>query len=412
MNYEEYNKALFDSLLAEKVRIILNPNKRQNRSIFGIQDSKDEDYNTLLRRFEVLSIEWFEKIVLKLCNLYSLKYFTPSDKFTCDICIEKDGVVYDLSFRLYGPIGILRSQDKKAFNPYYLVLLIDSSEQSQDIIDHEREFIKKRTDRDIKVVNCLDFIELFFGSDEAKAFEQNTKIIKSEARDILGQRITDICTPTQKRLFKDNLEGILLNFNYEDVAEGCGFIEKIYLSDFQIIKDNFVNHDRLSILLGDKDFADSFFASEWLFQNYSEQDGLVDNTHAVVGYLKSVEQLLWSIVNIIGKGRRIGKKKIIIDGDKTIRTTLEDFCFFIDDPKNRNLCDSGFNINHASSLMSALHDCVDDYKNHCRNGYLHKDNVDFSEVCLIRKKTLLLYFLILGILKINDDEIAEIGGLK
>ena len=132
----------------------------------------------------------------------------------------------------------------------------------------------------------------------------------------------------------------------------------------------------------------------------------------LIGYIKSIEQLLWGIVFIIGEGRSIGRNNITINGDNSIRTTLEDFCYFINSYRNRNLCDDIFEQNHASSLMEALHDSIEDYKNNCRNGYLHKHNVEAQDVSMIRKKTFLLYFLLLGILKISDDDIIALGGTK
>ena len=159
---------------------------------------------------------------------------------------------------------------------------------------------------------------------------------------------------------------------------------------------------------GEKEFAESFFTSEWLFQKYTEQSGL-DNTYMVTSYIKSIEQLLWNIVFIIGQGRRIGRNHITIDGDDSIRTTLEDFCYFINDNRNRNLCDDCFEYSHRASLMSTLHKIVEDYKNNCRNGYFHKDNLDSEDFVNIRKNTYLLYLFILGTLELNSSTVLSLS---
>ena len=245
-----------------------------------------------------------------------------------------------------------------------------------------------------------------------KKSEENIKIIKKKARDIIGQKVTDICTEEQRKRILAELEETIKSFDYKSLADEYGVMSNIYPDDFELIKENFLDQERYCVLLGDKDFAESLFSSEWLYQSSTVEDGIADNTYKVTGYIKSIEQLLWGIVFIIGEGRSIGRNNITINGDNSIRTTLEDFCYFINNYRNRNLCDDIFDQNHASSLMKALHDSIEDYKNNCRNGYLHKHNVEAQDVSMIRKKTFLLYFLLLGILKISDDDIIALGSTK
>ena len=416
MDYNEYNKKLFDGFLQEKKRIILNPNRLQNRSIFGISDANDKTYQTLLSHFELIALTWSEGVAAKLCEHHSLEYvFEPhGNENHSDIIIKKNGKKYNIVFKTgaFPSSSHIHTIADTAEEPLLIVLLIDNSEPSQEIIDLWQRRISQISTKDIKVISYPDFIEFFFGIDEAKASDKNIDIIKKKAREIIGQKITEICTPEQKESFKENLRDTLINFDYESMIEECNLlVDDLYPDDLEVIKQNFVDQERYLVLLGEKEFAESFFTSEWLFQKYTEQTGL-DNTYMVTSYIKSIEQLLWNVVFIIGQGRRIGRNHTTIDGDDSIRTTLEDFCYFINDNRNRNLCDSSFNTSHRLALMSTLHKQVEDYKNNCRNGYFHKDNLSSNDVAIIRKKTYLLYYLLLGILDLNDATISSLKGLE
>ena len=47
--------------------------------------------------------------------------------------------------------------------------------------------------------------------------------------------------------------------------------------------------------MGESDFAKSFYTSEWLYK-MNRRDDKLDKTYIITGYIKSVEQLLSSIV--------------------------------------------------------------------------------------------------------------------
>lgn len=73
------------------------------------------------------------------------------------------------------------------------------------------------------------------------------------------------------------------------------------------IKNGFINKGRYKLLLGGGDFAMSFLTSEWLFKKYFTLKEM-NNTFIVTGYLKSIEQMLWDIIYIMGKENKYGKR--------------------------------------------------------------------------------------------------------
>ena len=415
MDYTEYNETLFENLRNKRKQIILDSDRTRNRSIFGITESGDKTYRRLLDMFELETLLWSEGVSAKLCEEHNIEYaYHNHGGENSDISIKKDDKLYNITFKSgFDPnSSFLHRFVEYAAEPCLYVMLVDDSDSSHQVIDNLQKRINQMSSKDISVISYHEYIRLFFGEDEVKKSEENNKIIKKKARDIIAQKVTDICTEEQRKRTLAELEETIKSFDYKSLAEEYGVMDNIYPDDFELIKENFLDQERYCVLLGDKDFAESLFSSEWLYQNSAEEDGITDNTYKVTGYIKSIEQLLWGIVFIIGEGRSIGRNNITINGDNSIRTTLEDFCYFINSYRNRNLCDDIFELNHASSLMEALHDSIEDYKNNCRNGYLHKHNVEAQDVSMIRKKTFLLYFLLLGILKISDDDIIALGGTK
>ena len=413
MNYDEYNNQLFETFSRERRRILLNPSKPRNRSIFGIEDEADKTYRLLLNAFENSAITWSEQIAARLCELHSMEYYLePASSIYAryDIRIIKDKSVFNILFSTNSlpRKGTIDSISRSRHDPVIVVLLIDNSESSQMIINSWQDYINQTGDNNISTINYSDFIRFFFGPEEQKASNEKLKKKKKKAREIIGLKITEVCTPEQKQSFIKTLKNTILNFDYKSVMDETHiFDDYLYYEDLETIRKNFLDNNRFLILLGEREFANTLLTSEWLFQKYIEQDGL-DNTYMVTGYIKSVEQLLWNIIFLIGEDREIGKKHITIRNNPHIRTTMEDYCFFIKSHSNQDLCDESFLPSHRRFLMNALHELLNDYKNNCRNGYFHKDNLSAKDVENIRRKTFLLYFMLLGILNLNSLEISSL----
>ena len=159
------------------------------------------------------------------------------------------------------------------------------------------------------------------------------------------------------------------------------------------------------MLVGNSDFAISLLTSEWLYRQYGTIPGL-DNTYVVTGYCKSIEQLLWRIISVVGKGRKIGLSNSEV-GDNTSAsdTTLGALKYFLNATKNADLFNKIFGDN-TFYAQRYLNYQLSEWIEHERNGNFHKHNLTPERVGIIREQTLYLYFLILGSLTLTNDTIA------
>lgn len=176
-------------------------------------------------------------------------------------------------------------------------------------------------------------------------------------------------------------------------------------------------------LIGRSDFAKSFLTSEYLYAQYNEND-LFDYTSIVSGYLKSIEQLLSTVVFCFAdQGLRIksnGKKNhngeypasstregkvfkmdLSLQEAECVDTTIGSLIHFVRDNKDTLLrIDDPF--------KAAVIDCLECYRIECRNDSFHShNNYDWQRVETIRHNTLVLYAIILGAFHMGDDQGVE-----
>ena len=159
-------------------------------------------------------------------------------------------------------------------------------------------------------------------------------------------------------------------------------------------------------MIQDGDFAQSLLTSEWLYKKYVMLEQL-DNTFIVAGYLKSVEQLLWSIIKLTGRGKFIKDKKIGTAKEDEIDTTLGSLEHFVGDDANSDLFIDAFNNN--TFVIKYIKRQISSWRAKKRNGLFHKSQLkDKAKIDDIRQETIFLYFLILGSLKLTDDQVKKL----
>lgn len=128
------------------------------------------------------------------------------------------------------------------------------------------------------------------GENESLKFREAMSNFQEEIHKTIGYQITEILNEENLKKFIKKTENEILEFPYENIKlqKTCNYIDS---QEYDIIKKAYINKEKYKILLGKKDFAESFISSEWLYHNYIESNEL-DNTFIVAGYLKSIEQLL------------------------------------------------------------------------------------------------------------------------
>ncbi len=239
------------------------------------------------------------------------------------------------------------------------------------------------------------------GDDSYDDFKEFVSRYHYEAELALGMTVSAI--PTEKALVihKGKVKEILLSYFYENE------LSMIFTND-EIIDMKKKFESVFEIMIEDNDFSNSFISSEWYYDLQVKTDGGLDQTAIVAGYLKSVEQLMFSLLlslcedndfyfytNKAGRGKT-GKKRLILrNNNKELLLTMAGNLLKVIE-YNKHI------VMHKTTLTDRVIEYLSNYIDNTRNGYLHKDNLyDMSEIEKIREKTYCVYFMILGTFKIS-----------
>ncbi|MDO4538904.1 MAG: hypothetical protein Q4B54_12140, partial [Coriobacteriales bacterium] len=170
-------------------------------------------------------------------------------------------------------------------------------------------------------------------------------------------------------------------------------------------------------MLGRSNIAKSLFTSEYLFAEF-DGDACFDYTAVISGYLKSIEQLLYEILKITAGGvtlrnrgfgrdwcpeRIRGKYYIVLDEENAqyVDSTLGSLIKALSPMSNR---EKVFLFSENSDWVKTVTDCLNCYKDECRNNHFHKDVMtDWRRVQQVRDNTLFLYIVLLGGCKMSGS---------
>ena len=198
---------------------------------------------------------------------------------------------------------------------------------------------------------------------------------------------------------------------------GSGIIPE---PDKDKIRTSFFDKKHYLALIGNKNFSKSFITSEYLYHTLKDNNHF-DFTAIVSGYLKSIEQLLFDILNIIlndghtediwiqstknYRSRRAQRTpdQFRVNPEDSRRTQVKVF------PGNQDCFDISFaalvhmvkEYNNGWTVSPAASDVISalllTYCDECRNEHFHKDNISsIQEVEVIRDNTYLLLYYLLG----------------
>lgn len=282
----------------------------------------------------------------------------------------------------------------------------------------------KSNTRDISIYS---FFEKYFSIDEYNLVIPAMREAVKRAKDIIALRAVPQLLPDNMLHFKNAVledfteEKIcLLQYEFKQDTHPNGLNK----DDIDIIRSTFFSENLSDALIGKANFAKSFITSEYLFRIL--KDGLsIDYTSVVVGYLKSVEQLLYLLYISAFEG-----KAGMIYWDRCNRTEKFDASNsnqYRYDPYNlekkwmqeryyhkkkteNNAPEFGeltkfIRYNEQLWRVSEggkeyIYKCLDDFRNSCRNSHFHKDNIDALEYDTVKKirnnARVCLYYLLGG----------------
>ena len=285
-------------------------------------------------------------------------------------------------------------------------------------------------------VSVEKFFTTFFSKEEYEIFISKTKAAIKQAKDIIALSAIPQLLPNNMFTFKQEIikkfeEAAIdeLEYKFRDNVNGEGLSDK----DIKIIKNNFFTNEYYKSLVGSSDFARCFITSEYLYSSLAQ--GLdIDYTSIVVGYLKSVEQLLYLLYLSAFEGKKGMYYWDRFDNKKEFN--ISDPLNFRYDPYNiekdwrqkyfwhkKRIGEEAPEIGRLIYFLryydkmwaiseegkEYIYKCLDDYRETCRNSYFHKDNISaekYSVVERIRNNTHICLYYILGGFKMMDNSIC------
>ena len=402
--------------------------------LFGTRSDDYQTYKRIIDSFTRVAQNRIQKLVMQLCEKY--KFAATKGEMGDGWHIEVDHAGVRKRVVLYaspmaidsGKIGHYVHSVAESDSHVYFVFLVKDSAESQ----HEINVFEYRLNRaafeiygygDTSVdldekMTCMvfeNFLELFFGHKEKEDFQAAMRGFKEEYHKAIGYQVTELCSPHNLKKLKETLDEDLKKFSYQRIREkhfreskkSDPWAKDIFDSKFDAVHAQYVDGGKYKMMLSSADFAESFLTSEWLYRKYITLESL-DNTFIVSGYLKSIEQLLWDIILIVGQGRKIRGCTIQSADDTEIDKTLGALEFFVGNWDNADLYDPSLkDMNHY--FQNYLKSKIAQWRSLSRNGYFHKHKLESKEkVESIREDTIYLYFLILGSLNLTDEDIDKI----
>lgn len=425
MDYKNFKKQLINDFQTKRDMLVVheNRNRLELESLFGVKNKGDKLYMRILNEFEYMAFDSARNLIKELCEVKCISSSILERGHGMEINIngEKKHIIFT-NTPYSSLVAGLRNRIKEDDIPEVVVFLLKDSLESREAV----AWFETKIERiDVECILFEDFLELLFGQEEKNAFQEEMADFEQEVHKEIGYQITELCSPYNLEKLKEQLAEEIKSYNYDRIkqqryeeAKAKGMSAKdLYDNNFGIIKEVFIDDERYKLLLGNSDFAKSYLTSEWLYKKYFSLDEL-DNTFIVAGFLKSIEQLLWDIIFIVGQGRDINKKankkeyiKISEESQDEIDNTLGSLQWFLGDWENDALfLDSFGDENKIHFVMGYLRNQISDWRQKYRNGYFHKHNLnDKNKIESIREETYFLYLLILGTIKLNDQQVKRLS---
>ena len=241
-----------------------------------------------------------------------------------------------------------------------------------------------------------DFIVTMFGDKAWTLISNALYRVQKDAEELQWFELAKTSNPKNIKEFNESLKKEIENFDYYAELEKTSI--RIDRNSFNNIGNRFLS-DKLYLRLFDyTDYSKSFLTSEWLYKNTMKND-LLEKTYVITGYLKSVEQLLYTTISRLETNHKIsildrnGIKEVSLDSPDFLKATLGNMVHFLKNFENRDIYHSGISRMSITGISLIIGKWVQSE----RNGYFHKHNMnDIEKVQEIRNNTLLLYYLILG----------------
>ena len=388
-------------------------------AIINLGDSSYAEYSSMVETNELRVASTIENLAVSLFTDNSNPQFSfyPGQKQYEKLPLEEqaktrpfqiiltaDGMKMGIVFSVSSDVGRyyrMFIQDEYAVERLIIVHLIDPDEEAYDAIIARTNQVNEGSGHHLKHMTLKEFWVEYFGEDEYNALVVAINQFNNQAQEIIG--FSTVVTPTEAAInhFRETTGKMLRERTYSSLIP-----TDVYYSQVHIMEQNYLTQGRWQAMIGRKNFAISFITSEWYFKMHQLTESF-DLTWVAAGYLKSVEQLLYAVIELSeGTGITIrSTDRTIIEFSKEnesqIDSTLGSLKAVVE--HNRLLEVNRYAREHIINT-------IEDWRKKKRNGFFHKDVLQsIDQLKEIRESALQLYFLILGSFTIDDSQLIRLG---
>ena len=434
-----------------------------NTELFQYADSDFYFYRFAIERQEKSKVSLIISILYRVMERYGLKFDVPEDPknaaFDFIIHVNDRNVGFTFTdFCLDDDVNQIISDC--GLDDAYIIRTWKHGKSDEWIKRENNQYLKDGLK--LRAVIIEDFFNEYFGKKEFACFQESvTKYIK-EAKEITGYKSIRFLSSMNLASQKAFEEKFLAEWQYKDykyqiIDRNNKKVQKyLYLdgggisdADLSKMMDKYVEEARYKSVIGGNEYAESFITSEWLYHSLEGKKNF-DYTSVISGYLKSIEQLLYTIVMLnVDNGCRIS-----MSGDSEVRKSakknnialyvsrnkdwIKEEDWIKEDVKNfekkykyidftneqKEYMDSSIgtfefflrknpHIFMNSSLANKIADMVSCFRIECRNGYFHTHNLkDWDIVEKTRDNAIYLYFVLLGACLIPENKISNLKFLS
>lgn len=392
-------------------------------AIINLADSNYEQYTNMIAANEASAASIIENIAVSLFVDFAIPQFSfypiehryaklpPEEQAKSrpfQIILSENGMTTGIAFA--ASYEKCKRYERNFRNGKYnvdnliIVRLISPSGDAYDIAITLPNRLNANENIPLVFLTLKEFWEKHFGANEYMLLVDAINQFNNLAQNAIG--FNTVVTPTEGNIahFRISTGEMLQNYPYTNAIP-----TDVYQTQIDKMLHNYINRGLWRAMIGNCNFAVSFITSEWYYKMHVLTE-CFDLTWIAAGYLKSVEQLLYAVIELSQGKEIICRSKdhyeqdgiaFTKDNEEKIDTTLGGLEWII---RNNRLLD----VNRYAKCY--ITNTIDDWRSKSRNGYFHKDVIKTTtQVDAIRSAAIQLYFLILGSFTIHDEQFAQLG---
>ena len=281
-------------------------------------------------------------------------------------------------------------------------VIIKKNEKGIGFIDQANNLMQKKGIHSKHFVLLEELVVTDFGQAIWDELNKAMATIEAKTKDFQWFGLVNYYNELTQKQYISTVDERLASFDYRRYL--LALENPISGRDLDVLHRSFVTNGGYKTLLEDRDFCNSFITSEWLYDNLNIGSKL-EKTYIVTGYIKSIEQLMSFLIRAssdehsqIGIQGSNGIRNVDVQSDDFYSATLGNMMFYLNAYANRKI----YKTNVSNNAIRKSIDIIRDWIKVERNGYFHKHNIQSVErVDEIRRKTYLLYFLLIGAISID-----------